>query len=67
MGMSEGVRRVAVVVKVLGWLWLLLLAGVAAVSAFQNDGGVALLLGGIGIIGIAIARVVAWVIEGFGS
>lgn len=66
MNASEGMRRIAAVIKVLGWIWLLVLAILAIDLAFK-EGAEALFIGGIGIIGIVVARTLAWIIEGFGS
>ncbi len=64
---SEGIRRLCVVVNVLGVIWTVIfwLIGGSALSRGQSDDAVIFAV--LGLIGYAAARVLTWVVAGFAS
>lgn len=64
-GRSEGIRRIAVVIAAIGWIWLVLFLVGAGSNLIGGRYDVAATVGIIGIVGFAVAKAVAWVISGF--
>lgn len=64
---SEGIRRLCVVVNVLGvsWAVIFLLVAGSALNRGQNDEAALFAL--LGIVGFVAARVLTWVVAGFAS
>jgi hypothetical protein len=61
MDIETGLNRFAKVVQGLGVLWLVLCGSVAVFGFSEVDSFVV----GIGVVGLAIAWAIAWVIRGF--
>lgn len=73
---NEGLRRIAVAVKALGWAWLGIIGGLGGIglvsSLIRDDGRVdsAVTAGGVlmlGLLGYGCAAGLSWVILGFAS
>ena len=66
MNVSEGVARIASVVRWLGWAWFIGIAAyvhyVPADSPWLERIGMALLVGGVPLVA---AYIVAWILDGF--